>query len=227
MHSVLKVIRTLRSWNLVPVLIIYYAVGVAGLIVPATRELFMELTPFSLLMSITLLLLYHDRFDTRFWLTSLAIFAAGFLVEMAGVETGLIFGEYTYGDTLGPKLIHTPLMIGVNWLMLVYCSNYIAGKFIEPLYFRSIVAAAMMVVYDFALEHAAMRFDMWDWEGGVVPLQNYVAWFVVAFLLNYLAGAMRLTARENKLALPLFFIQLVFFILLDIWIFGERIWGFS
>ena len=222
-----QVLKTIRSKNLVPILIIYYAVGLAGLIIPVTRETFKDLTPFSLLLSLFLVYLYHDNFSARFWLTSLLVLVLGFLVEVVGVETGILFGEYQYGNTLGPKLFHTPLMIGVNWLMLVYCSLYIVRKFIETPYFRAIVAAALMVVYDFALEPSAIYLDMWNWAGGAVPLQNYLAWFIIAFLLNYLADQLRLPARENKLALPLFFIQLVFFISLDLWIFAGKIWDLS
>lgn len=222
-----EVLQFIRSKNPVPVIIIYYGVGLIGMIIPYTRELFKWLTPFSLLLSIFLLYLYHDRFSIRFWITSLLVLSLGFILEAAGVETGVIFGEYRYGDTLGPELFHTPLLIGVNWLMLVYCSLYIARKFIETPYFRAIVAAAMMVVYDFALEPAAVYLDMWSWAGGAIPLQNYLAWFIIAFLLNYLADYLRLPARQNKVALGLFFVQLVFFILLDLWIFAGKIWGFS
>jgi len=222
-----RVLKTIRSKNLVPILIIYYMVGLAGMIIPATRELFKDLTPFSLLLSIFLLYLFHDSFTPRFWLSSLLVLVLGFLVEAAGVETGLVFGEYHYGDTLGPKLFHTPLMIGVNWLMLVYCSLYIVRKFVDVPYFRAIVAAALMVVYDFALEPSAIYTNMWTWVTGAVPLQNYLAWFIIAFMLNYLADRLQLPARENKLAMPLFFIQLVFFISLDLWIFAGRIWDLS
>jgi putative membrane protein len=222
-----QVLNTIRSRNLVWVIVIYYAVGLAGLIIPFTRELFRDLTPVSLLLSIFLLYLYHDRFSTKFWLISLLVLVLGFFAEVAGVGTGLLFGDYRYGDTLGPKLFHTPLMIGVNWLMLVYCSLYIAGKFIDTPYFRAIVAAAMMVVFDFALEPSAMYMGMWSWAGGAVPLQNYLAWFILAFLLAWLAGHLQLPARENKLALPLFFVQLVFFVLLDLWVFADKIWELS
>ena len=204
--------------------LVYYAVGLTGLILPATRELFIKLTPFSLLLSLGLLLLYHPSYQRRFWLSFVLIFLSGFLVEVAGVRTGLLFGTYQYGDTLGWKLFHTPLLIGVNWLMLVYCTGYIAGRFVESIYFRSIVAAALMVVYDFALEPAAIRLDMWSWEGGAVPLQNYLAWFFIAFGLNYLAGRMGIYQGHNKVATPLFFIQMVFFILLDVWILVGLLW---
>jgi uncharacterized membrane protein len=215
----------LRSKNLVPVLVLYFTVGVAGLVIPASREWFARIVPVTILLSLALLFLFHGKFTTQFLLISVLIFAGGLLLEITGVATGVVFGDYHYGETLGPKIFNTPVIIGGNWLFLVYCSLVVAGRFVEPLYFRSIVAAAMMVVYDFALEPAATRLDMWHWSGGAVPLQNYLAWFLIAVVLNYLAGRLRLPNPDNKLAAPLFFIQLVFFIVLDLLIVAEKIWG--
>ena len=215
----------ISSKKLTGILAWYFAVGLAGLIIPASRELFMKAIPFTLLGSLTILFLHHGKFTSRTILAGLLIFAAGFGLEVIGVATGLLFGEYHYGATLGLKLFHTPLVIGVNWLMLIYCSMVMAGRFVEPLYFRAIVAGSMMVIYDIALEPVAIRLDMWSWSGGAVPLQNYLAWFVIAVALAYLAGKMKLARAENKLATPLFFIQLTFFIALDLWIVAEKIWG--
>ena len=218
-------LATIRSKNLVPIVAIVFSVGIAGMILPFSREIFKNLTPLILLLSIFLVYLFHEGYSRRFWLISALIFTLGFSAEVIGVSTGLLFGTYEYGTTLGLKLFHTPLMIGVNWLLLVYCSHYIASKFVDSLYFRSIVAAALMVVYDFALEPAAIYLNMWSWEGGAVPLQNYLAWAIIGFGLNYLAGWLGLISGKNKMAGPLFFIQLLFFIALDIWIFAGVIWG--
>jgi putative membrane protein len=68
---------------------------------------------------------------------------------------------------------------------------------------------------------------MWSWSGGAVPLQNYLAWFIIAFILNYVAGRTGTFDRENKLALPLFFIQMGFFIALDLWFYISAVWDFS
>jgi putative membrane protein len=222
MHDLLT---KLRSKNPGPVLTCYFSVGIAGLVIPVTREWFIRGVPLTLLLSLLLLYLYHGRITIRVVMISLLVFTAGFLLEMMGAATGLLFGEYQYGATLGLKIFHTPLLIGVNWLILVYSSSVIAGRYVDPLYFRSIVAASMMVVYDFALEPAAIRLGMWHWSGGAVPLQNYLAWFVIALVLNYLAGRLGLPNRENKVAAPLFFVQLLFFVVLDLWIVAERIWG--
>lgn len=214
----------IRSKRIIPILVIFYSVGVVGMILPSTRNLFMKLTPITLLLSTVLLFIYHDNYSRKFWIIAISIFLAGFFVEVLGVKTGILFGNYTYGDTLGLKLFNTPLMIGINWLMLVYCTLSIAGKYLQKGYYRAVIAAATMVVYDFALEPSAIYFNMWDWAGGAVPLQNYIAWFIIAFILCYSADFFGLQSKRNKIASPLFFIQLLFFIALDLWIFAEKIW---
>jgi len=217
------IIERLRRFNLVPYLIIFYAVGVAGLIIPQTRELFKALVPLNLLMNVALLFIYHGKIGSSFIWKAFVIFSAGIILEIIGVNTGLIFGEYEYGPTLGPKIFHTPVMIGVNWLMLVYASLVVTSRFIEKSYYRVLIAAAMMVVYDFALEPAAIDLDMWNW-GGAVPMQNYIAWFVISFVLLLFADRTHFINRDNKIAAPLFFIQLVFFILLNLWMLIQNIW---
>ncbi len=217
--------KKLPSKYLVPILAFYFAIGAAGLIIPVTRGLFIRAVPFTLLVSLVLLFLHHGPVSPRQWVAALLIFTLGLFLEVAGVATGLVFGEYQYGATLGLKIFHTPLLIGVNWLMLVYSSMVVAGRFVEPLYFRSLVAGSMMVVYDFALEPAAIRLDMWSWAEGAVPLQNYLAWFVIAVVLSYVAGRMKMPSPKNRMAGPVYFIQLAFFIVLDLWIIAERLWG--
>ncbi|MEX2369383.1 MAG: carotenoid biosynthesis protein [Bacteroidales bacterium] len=218
-----EIFERIRNYNLVPWLVIFYSVGVAGMIIPQTRELFKAMVPLNLLLNVLLLLIYHGRLDLRFAWKVLLIYSAGFVVEIAGVNTGLVFGSYTYGPTLGPTLFHTPLIIGVNWLMLVYSSLVITSRFIEQRYFRVIVAAVLMVVYDFALEPAAIELDMWDW-GGAVSMQNYIAWLMISLVLVWFADRNEMVNRQNKIAAPLFFVQLGFFILLDIWIVIRELW---
>lgn len=217
--------KTIPVKKLILLLIIFYMIGFIGLTLPSTRNIFQGLTPIVLLLSFTLLYLFHDRFNSRFWIISGIIFSAGLILEIISVETGILFGEYEYGLTLGPKLFHTPLIIGIYWLMLVYCSLSIAGRFIDYPYFRVIIAAIIIVMYDFALEPAAIYLDMWSWKGGSAPLQNYIVTLMSAFIFNYLADHFRLPAKDNKLAAPLFFIQMGFFIFLDIWIFVSGLWG--
>ncbi|MFW5831681.1 MAG: carotenoid biosynthesis protein [Prolixibacteraceae bacterium] len=195
-------------------LILFYFVGIAGFILPATRALFSILTPFALLLSAGFLAAFHrPRFTLHLLIVFVLIFLLSFFAEMIGVKTGLLFGHYNYGSGLGPKIWETPIIIGLNWLMLVYCTRIIAGYVFNPAALKILFASLLMVAYDVILEKAAPLLNMWSWEGSVVPLQNYIAWFVLALLFHILLN--RAGVRiSNKLALPVFVIQALFFVIL-------------
>jgi putative membrane protein len=55
-------------------------------------------------------------------LFSLALtFLTGILVEIMGVNTGLLFGDYQYGAVLSPRIKQVPWVIGINWFLVIYC----------------------------------------------------------------------------------------------------------
>jgi len=168
-------IENIRKYPVATVLVLclYYAVGLAGLSIEWTRPIFQALIPFTLLCSLFFLWLFHENADLRIYLTGLAIYLAGYLVESVGVNTGAVFGEYVYGKTLGIKLWNTPLVIGVNWLLLIYSCWVLTGLFTGNRWLRDFIASGLMVIYDIALEPVAIRLDMWNWFGASVPLQNY------------------------------------------------------
>ncbi len=133
----------------------FYLVGLVLFFIPATRGVFVWLTPLSLLLVIGIILFYHRNWNYRTLGWFSFIILSSFLVEMAGVNTGIIFGNYRYGEGLGPKLYGTPLIIGLNWLYLTYSTHDIASRL-----FRNPVAvittgAGLMVLYDVVLEQVA------------------------------------------------------------------------
>ncbi|HOW25980.1 MAG TPA: carotenoid biosynthesis protein [Bacteroidales bacterium] len=199
----------------IAVLILFFAVGVAGLAIPATHSLFVRLTPLSLLLSLTVLLLFHPAWSTRLAIYFLIIFTAGLLVEAIGVNTGVIFGEYAYGSVLGLTIWGTPLMIGVNWLMLIYTTWDMTGRIRMPVFLRIPASAILMVTLDFVMEPVAIKMGMWTWSGHVIPLQNYLAWFVISLLFFALASIMKIELR-NKMSIPIWLILFTFFILLQL-----------
>lgn len=195
--------------------VLYYSVGFAGLSLPPTREMFISLMPFSLLLSFAILLYFHKKWRVTDVIIFLSIAIAGFLIEVLGVATGQVFGSYSYGRALGFSLFDTPLMIGINWLMLTYCVFTITEdtKFVWPL--KAFFAAALMVVYDFFMEPVAIRLDMWSWGGGSIPLQNYQAWFIISIIFLSIMHLARVKTN-NQVAVWLFGSQFVFFLLLNI-----------
>ncbi len=195
--------------------IIYYLVGLIGLTMPTTRDTFTSLMPLSILLSTAILFLFHKKWRAVDGVILLFIAITGYLVEVLGVLTGHVFGSYFYGDALGIQAFNTPLIIGINWMMLVYCAFSILepARLFWPL--KVLLAALLMVVYDVVMEPVAMKLDMWNWAEGVVPMQNYQAWFIISLIF---LGSMHLAKvkTHNGLAGWLFGVQFFFFLLLNI-----------
>lgn len=193
--------------------VVFYGVGILGLSIPATYPIFTKLTPLALLLSTVAMAFFHRAYSEKALAVFAVIYLIGFGIEVIGVNTKLIFGHYTYGSGLGPKLLDTPLIIGVNWLLLVYAANSVIERFITKHIFVISLAGLALVMYDLVLEQAAPLIDMWSWQNNTVPVQNYLAWFVLAFLLS---GVLRFSGIpvKNRLAPVILICQTVFFIVL-------------
>ncbi len=214
----LERIKKIKTGTLVTIfLIIFYGVGVFGLSYPKTQKLFIILMPWSLLMGMGILAWMHRSWKPRqiWYFQGIALF--GFGIEVAGVLTGHVFGNYTYGSALGFKIpgTDTPPIIGLNWLMLIYCIYSMLRKVALHPVLQVIFGAGLMVAYDILLEPVAMKLDMWDWADGLVPLQNYVAWFVISLIMLSVLHIAKLRYR-NSVATAMFFVQLGFFLLLNL-----------
>lgn len=196
------------------ILIIYYSVGIAGLSMPVTQGLFLTLMPFSLLLSMVVLLLYHKHWKPMHGVAMTLIAILGYLVEVAGVLTGEVFGQYTYGSSLGVKLFETPLMIGVNWILLIYCVYAIMEPVRWPTILKILFGSVVMVVYDLIMEPVAILLDMWSWGGDTIPIQNYIAWFVISLLFLTIMHLFRVKT-QNQVAPWLFGVQAGFFLVLN------------
>lgn len=208
-----------KSWwqpNIaIAILCILYSVGILGIILPL-HEQFILLTPVNLLVSLAIVLVFHPLW-TREMIRFLGLsYVIGFLAELIGVQTGLLFGDYEYGYVLGPKIWGTPLMIGVNWILLSYCAGvstnhlFPNGKFL----LKAGLAALALVALDVLIEPVAMAYDFWNWEDDRVPLRNYIGWFVVAFLLQLLFQYW-MSMVHNKVAVALLLLQVLFFLILN------------
>lgn len=196
------------------ILSIAHAVGIVGMLTPWSKE-FLLLTPANLVLS-TFLVFRHQAYPAaKGFIFMIACFVAGFFIEVAGVHTGQIFGIYSYGRSLGPKLFDVPLTMGLNWLLLIVCMGIFLSKITVHKFIKSALGAALLVLLDVFIEPVAMRSDFWDWPNHQPPLQNFVAWFIVCFVLlvifNYLDFR-----KENPMAKRFLLIQFGFFILASI-----------
>lgn len=196
------------------VLIIFFSVGIAGITIPKSREFFILLTPIALLISFIMLATFHQPVKLKKELLVFStIFLASFIIEAVGVNTGKIFGSYSYGKGLGAKLFNTPLVIGFNWVMLVYCTAGMADILKIPVIAKIFSSSFLMLLYDVAMEQVAPEIGMWSFTGETVPAVNYLAWFIIAFLFHSLlryAGV----KINNRMAGFIFAVQFLFFLIL-------------
>ena len=198
------------------IIILFHLVGLYGFLNPGLNDLFIRLVPLHLLLMLSLLMVSGYDGSLAFLYFSLGVYAAGFLVEVAGVNTGLIFGSYTYGSTLGTQIWRTPLLIGVNWLILVYTTGVLLTVFKLNRYVLAFIGALILVSIDFIIEPVAIKYDYWSWAGGTIPFQNYIGWFIVAFLMFLFFNRMNFR-KQNSSAIVLFVAQLCFFMILNRW----------
>ena len=196
-------------------LAIAHAIGVFGIAISLHRPELFALTWVFLLVSMAALLFFQQSYSWYQLPIALAIVTIGFVAEVVGIHTGLLFGSYTYGASLGIKLFDVPLLIGLNWLMLVYCSRAIVERYFSSALFRVIAGALLLVTYDFLVEMPAGRLDMWTWTDGAPGLANFVGWLGIAILMHIIVEVSGFRFK-NWLAMPLFVIQLVFFGLLSL-----------
>ncbi|WP_036677967.1 carotenoid biosynthesis protein [Daejeonella oryzae] len=197
-------------------IILFHTVGLIGFLNPSLTPLFIKLVPFHLLLMMGLLIYSHSHKNKEFWLFFAVTFLAGFIIEVLGVSSGLIFGSYQYGETLGFKVADVPLLIGINWVILIY-SIGTSVKFlkIKNHVIRAIIGAFLLLLLDILIEPVAVKFDYWSWEGMNIPFQNYVAWFIFSFIMLLFFYA-RKFKKQNIAALVLLISQAIFFAVLNL-----------
>jgi len=193
--------------------IVFYCVGLGLYFTPLTHNLFILITPYTLVLVVIAIFSHHKKWDTKTTIVLSTIFILSIVVEIIGVATGKLFGVYEYGNGLGFKIVNVPVIIGLNWVFLVYTSNSIISKYTSKNILITVGAASLMVLYDIILEKAAPLMDMWSFSNNNPPIINYVMWFILALLFNWSIQKFKIDTH-NRPARWLFFSQLGFFIII-------------
>lgn len=197
----------------VGVMIILHTVGTVGML-STYQHWFVPLTPLNLIVS-GYFVLRHAKGNNRYLFAMVGLLA--FLVEMLGVQTGFPFGDYRYGSALGPQIFEVPLLIGLLWLLLLIGSIHFVSRWIKNMWVIAILTGAIMTGLDFLIEPVAIKLNFWNWYGESIPWNNYLGWFVTAFLLALL-GQRNKSFGNNKAAEVFLWIQFGFFLSLNLFL---------
>ena len=196
-------------------LFIFYSIGIIGVYLPDFKIQVVAFTPLNLLITSFLLLWGNGKYHVKFIFAVCIALFLGYFVEVLGVASGVLFGEYKYGETLGWKLLDVPVVMGVNWLILSFASLGLVGRFVSNSYIKVVVASLIMVMLDVIIEPVAIKLDFWSWAQVEVPIKNYLMWFISALIINSL---IELLVKELhfQTSLFVFLAQIYFFAFLNI-----------
>ncbi len=196
------------------IVVALHVVGIIGLSLPEYRWLFLLLTPYQLLSTMILILVFHRGWNDAFPIFAAAAFWIGFGSELIGIHTGYLYGDYVYGASLGPNLWDVPLVIGVNWFVLVYLTGAVFHKSIPNDYYAAFLGAVSMTALDYVMEPVAVALDFWSWKFDIIPGENYLGWMGVSFLIHLIYRKIKFE-KENQLAAFLLVALIVFFGILN------------
>ncbi|MBK8087386.1 MAG: carotenoid biosynthesis protein [Chitinophagaceae bacterium] len=210
--------------------VLFHVIGLTGILF-FDRQLFVSLTPFNLLLSAGLLIYTQAEKNKAFFLFVLVCVVVGFTVEYIGVNHQLLFGEYEYLNAMGEQWQRVPLVIGVNWFIMMYCCGVSIQLLLNRMWnklkgtdqparknvgFIAVIldAALLATFFDWVMEPVAVKLGWWKWLGdGSIPLLNYISWFGISALLLLLFRLLSFD-KQNQFAVNLLLIQFMFFLIL-------------
>lgn len=211
--------------------LLFHCCGLIGILFGPYANLFIQATPLNMLLMALLLIWTQSGKNIAFFGFVALAAGIGFLAEWIGVNTGYLFGQYSYGTVLGTKWQGVPFLIGVIWFITIYC----CGISVNTIFMRlsklappgnktsspimrglSVMADGAMLAtfFDWIIEPVAIKLGFWQWGGnGEIPFFNYISWYFVSLLL--LAAFHWLPfGKNNKFAVHLLLVQILFFLIL-------------
>lgn len=221
-------VRKKYNIALIIVLVIHVS-GLAGILWGDVHA-FAVYTPLNLLIMFILLIWTQEKPGKHFFLFITICFLTGYFAEFIGVHTGVLFGEYNYGSVLGPRYKSVPLIIGMNWFIVIYCVGTTIQLLTETIQKKllpeqadsykkwglasGIIDGALLATFfDWIMEPVAVHLGFWNWTKGPIPALNYISWFCISVILLFLFAILSFD-KKNTFAFYLLLIQGMFFLLL-------------
>lgn len=203
-------VKMYKLYAAIALLLVFHIIGSFGILLSPSPMEFARLSWVSLLVSGFTLFLLHEQWSNKTILSLLIVSFLGLLIEILGVQTGKVFGEYSYGESLGLKVEGVPVIMALNWGMLCYACVYTFSRKIKKFWLVAILSAFTLVLLDWIMEPVAVQLGFWSWETDSIPLNNYLAWFVLSLVFTTLISLSK-EESENSVASYLLLIQFAFF----------------
>jgi putative membrane protein len=208
--------KRLRRNIAIIIIVLFHVVGAIGLRLSATRALFLQIVPFHLLLMAIVVIAAHRRPAKNFLIFIASVMIVGFAAEWIGVHTGWLFGSYAYGPTLGVKLSGIPLIIAVNWFLLIYgTAVFMQRSKIKNPNARIVAGAMALTLLDVLIEPTAIKFNYWHWLEPEIPDSNYICWFLFSAGFLFLFEKLKFS-RQSIVGEVFLIVQFLFFASLQV-----------
>ncbi|MBY9079512.1 carotenoid biosynthesis protein [Paenibacillus sp. CGMCC 1.18879] len=126
----------------------------------------------------------------------ITLIIAGFY-ENLSIATTFPFGAYHYTDSLGPKIIYTPVIINFAYFQMAYVAWNLAGLLINSfdnrlkgiyIFLQPLLGMFTMVMWDVVFDpYMSTILHHWEWEKGGsyfgVPFQNFMGWALTVYTI--------------------------------------------
>jgi putative membrane protein len=192
---------------------LFHLCGMVG-ISYGNKEFFLAFTPINLFISFVLLFVNQKQLESKELKSAFLIFFIGMISEILGVNYGLIFGDYVYLDNLGFKILGVPVLIGVNWIILTFITGSLSSFIFKNKYVSIFMGAILMIGLDLLIEPVAPLLGFWIFDLQIVPLQNYIGWFVIGIITQALFQ-FKIAEKELTFSTHLLIINAIFFAFLN------------
>ena len=193
---------------------LFYIIGAFFLTSNNLNFRFFEYSFFIILFNFLIVIIFQkNKFNKKFLLFFILFYLFFFFIEVLGVKTGKIFGSYFYGKSLGFKIFETPVIIGLNWILLIYLTFAFSELFKISDKFKIILGSFLILFYDFILEKVAPLMDLWFWEGNSVPFLNYFSWFILGLISHSILRFFKFEIK-NIFAVFIYFLHIIFYLII-------------
>ena len=189
-------------------LILIYVSGAIGFLF--NPGFFAPFTPLTLAFTCFVFLIHQPLNNLNYTLSFIGLAVIGFVAEVIGVKTGVVFGNYYYGNALGYKVLAVPLVISLNWGLLINIGVLVATYLSKKPLLIATLAAFIITGVDLVIEQVASQMDYWHFSNGIAGIQNYIGWFIISFFTSWLLQK-HLVKGDKKIALVFLLLQLFFF----------------
>jgi putative membrane protein len=133
-----------------------------------------------ILLSISIVSILTHKYKKKFAIWTVVTYLFTMLLEILGTNTGLIFGEYSYGNSFGIKIFAVPLVIGLMWIILILGSVCVVNRLnLKPYW-----AGLLLILFDYPLEIIASNHGFWLFDEGI-SIINFITWGLIGTLFSY------------------------------------------